>query len=114
MKMQPTSAITAMCTLMSAIKCSLSNTIVSLLTQSISLFECAWLLGYRVHVVPGPVQYNTRAISYVIIQLIFLQQYFLIPVPCNITRYCTARVLLHGCYCTGPGATQYPSNYDVL
>jgi len=33
-----------------------------------------------------------------IIQLIFLQQYFPIPVPCNITRYCTARpqVLLHG------------------
>ena len=30
-----------------------------------------------------------------IIQLIFLQQYFSIPVPCNITRYCTARVLLH-------------------
>ena len=25
----------------------------------------------------------------IIIQLIFLQQYFAIPVPCNITRYCT-------------------------
>ena len=49
-----------------------------------------------------------------IIQLIFLQQYFPIPVPCNITRYCTARVLLHGCYCTGPGAMRYPSNHDVL
>ena len=52
-----------------------------------------------------------------IIQLIFLQQYFPIPVPYNSTWYCTAQVLevlLHGCYCTGPGATWYPSNHDVL
>ena len=31
-----------------------------------------------------------------IIRLIFLQQYFPILVLCNITRYCMARVLLHG------------------
>ena len=45
-----------------------------------------------------------------IIQLIFLQQYFPIPVPCNITRYCT------GSYCTGPEAiyAQYPSNQRAL
>ena len=49
-----------------------------------------------------------------IIQLIFLQQCFPIPVPCNITQYCTAWVLLHGCYCTGPGATRYPNKHDVL
>ena len=48
-----------------------------------------------------------------IIQLIFLQ-YFPTPGLYNITRHCTARVLLHGCYCTDPGATRYPSNYDVL
>ena len=24
------------------------------------------------------------------------------------------RTILHGCYCTGPEATRYPSNYDVL
>ena len=58
--------------------------------------------------------YMSHAVMPFSIQLIFLQQYFPIPVPCNITRYCTARVLLHGCYCTGPGATRYPSNYDVL
>ena len=45
-----------------------------------------------------------------IIQLIFLQQYFPIPVPCNITRYCT------GSYCTGPEAiyARYPSNQRAL
>ena len=37
-----------------------------------------------------------RYITLIIIQLIFLQQYFPILVPCNITRYCTVRVLLHG------------------
>ena len=39
---------------------------------------------------------------------------FPIPVPCNITQYCTVQVLLHGCSCMGPGATRYPSNHDVL
>ena len=39
---------------------------------------------------------NTCKIFSIIIQLIFLQQYFPIPVPCNITRYYTAQVLLHG------------------
>ena len=33
--------------------------------------------------------YSIKALlTYFIIQLIFLQQYFPIPVPCNITRYC--------------------------
>ena len=47
-------------------------------------------------VAPSP---GSVIIHIFIIQLIFLQQYFPIPVPCNITRYCTgviARVLLHG------------------
>ena len=47
---------------------------------------------------------SSHQIFHFIIQLIFLQQYFPIPIPCNITRYCTsviAQVLLHGCYCRG-------------
>ena len=48
-------------------------------------------------------------LTYFIIQLIFLQQYFPIPVPCNITRYCTGVIAW-----AGPGATRYPSNYNVL
>ena len=51
------------------------------------------------------IKYCSRNINWIInifiIQLIFLQQYFPIPVQRNITRYCTARVLLHGCYRTG-------------
>ena len=35
-----------------------------------------------------------------IIQLIFLQQYFPIPVPCNITRYCTVCVMISNLQCT--------------
>ena len=32
--------------------------------------------------------FKVRVVTGVIIQLIFLQQYFPIPVPCNITQYC--------------------------
>ena len=46
---------------------------------------------------------NALCICYAfIIQLIFLQQYFLIPVSCNITQYCM-----------GPGVMRYPSNHNV-
>ena len=50
-----------------------------------------------------------------IIQLIFLQQYFPIPVPCNITRYSTGSYCT-GSYCTGPEAiyARYPSNQRAL
>ena len=47
----------------------------------------------------------TKSVYTLIIQLIFLQQHFPIPIPCNITSYCMAMaVLMHVCYWMGAGA----------
>jgi len=40
---------------------------------------------------------------FIIIQLIFLQQYFPIPVLCNITRYCTG-VIARAQVASSPGS----------
>ena len=43
---------------------------------------------------------TTKSVYTLIIQLIFLQQHFPILMPCNITSYCMAQVvLMNVCYC---------------
>ena len=77
------------------------------------------IFSFSSGVLPPP-NAGRQVLPLFIIQLIFLQQYFPIPVPCNITRYCTGSYCTGsyctGSYCTGPEAiyARYPSNQRAL
>ena len=83
----------------------LTSYLSTLLAARISLLVLTWYCYWRaasmsdgfdpnftLHLYASRLQLFDRLekeIDIIIIQLIFLQQYFPIPVPCNITRYCT-------------------------
>jgi len=48
---------------------------------------------------------------------VYIYIYYPVDISTTVFSYFRAvqyHAILHGCYCTGPGATQYPSNQDVL
>ena len=47
---------------------------------------------------------------------VYIYIYYPVDISTTVFSYSRAvqyHTILHGCYCTGPGATRYPSNWEL-